>query len=228
MKTADLDILLQEGEGVMLEYKEGLSSSFARELVAFANTAGGRILLGVRDDGTVTGIADTNELRARIQNIARNCDPPVKILLHRIDFIEKAGTGIKRIRDEARVQGCPEPLFEETGFVTATFFPNPEVRAQVGAQSVGASEQVGTKSALSRHQGEILEKCQEERALLELMAVVGRSDRTKFRHQMLNPLIDAGLIEMTIRDKPRSPKQQYRTTPAGRAVLEKREKEAGA
>ncbi len=30
-------------------------------------------------------------------------------LLHRIDFIEKAGTGIKRIRDGVRKQGCPEP-----------------------------------------------------------------------------------------------------------------------
>ena len=50
MKTADLDILLQEGEGVMLEYKESLSSSFARELVAFANTAGGKILLGVGEE----------------------------------------------------------------------------------------------------------------------------------------------------------------------------------
>jgi len=84
MKAADLNILLQEGEGVMLEYKEALSSSFARELVAFANTTGGRILLGVRDDGTVKGIADTNELRARIQDIAHNCDPPIKILLQRI------------------------------------------------------------------------------------------------------------------------------------------------
>jgi predicted HTH transcriptional regulator len=213
MKTADLDILLQEGEGAMLEYKEGLSSSFARELVAFANTAGGRILLGVRDDGTIKGIVDTNQLRACIQDIARNCDPPVIILL-------------QRIRDEARVQGCPEPLFEETGFVTATFFPNPEVRAQVGAQPAGATEQIGTKSALSRHQVEILEKCQEERALLELMAVVGRSDRTKFRHQVLNPLIDAGLIEMTIPDKPRSPKQRYQTTEAGRCVLENSDKES--
>ena len=84
MKAADLDILLQEGEGVMLEYKEGLSSSFARELVAFANTVGGRILLGVRDDGTIKGIADTNQLRARIQDIARNCDPPINILLQHI------------------------------------------------------------------------------------------------------------------------------------------------
>ena len=44
MKTTDLDILLQEGEGVMLEYKEGLSSAFARELVAFANLLCGRRL----------------------------------------------------------------------------------------------------------------------------------------------------------------------------------------
>ena len=30
-----LDILLHEGEGTMLEYKESLSASFARELVAW-------------------------------------------------------------------------------------------------------------------------------------------------------------------------------------------------
>lgn len=52
MRQSDLDILLHEGEGSMLEYKETLSSSFARELVAFANSTGGKILLGVRDDGT--------------------------------------------------------------------------------------------------------------------------------------------------------------------------------
>jgi ATP-dependent DNA helicase RecG len=30
-------------------------------------------------------------------------------LLDRIAFIEKAGTGVKRIRDEVRTQSCPEP-----------------------------------------------------------------------------------------------------------------------
>ena len=81
MKPNQLKILLQEGEGTMLEYKESLSTSFARELVALANTLGGRILLGVRDDGSVAGINDSNELRARIQDIARNCDPPVQVLV---------------------------------------------------------------------------------------------------------------------------------------------------
>ena len=57
MRKSDLDILLNEGEGSMLEYKEALSSSLVRELVAFANSTGGKILLGVHDDGTVVGYA---------------------------------------------------------------------------------------------------------------------------------------------------------------------------
>ena len=38
MTPDDLGILIQEGEGTTLEFKESLSSSFARELVALANT----------------------------------------------------------------------------------------------------------------------------------------------------------------------------------------------
>ena len=114
MKATDLDILLQEGEGVMLEYKEGLSSSFARELVAFANTAGGRILLGVRDNGMVKGIADTNELRARIQDVARNCDPPVKVLLHRIGEV----TVVTVRESDAKPVQCSDGFFWRQGAVT--------------------------------------------------------------------------------------------------------------
>lgn len=46
MRQTDLDILLHEGEGSMLEYKESFSSSLARELVAFANSAGAKSSLG--------------------------------------------------------------------------------------------------------------------------------------------------------------------------------------
>jgi hypothetical protein len=63
-------------------------------------------------------------------------------LLHRISFIEKAGTGIKRMREEAREQGCPEPVFTENGFFTVVFFPNPEVRAQVAAPGEGVTPEV--------------------------------------------------------------------------------------
>lgn len=51
------------------------------------------------------------------------------------------------------------------------------------------------------------------------MALTGRSDRNKFRHQVLNPLMEAGLIEMTLPDKPRSSQQRYRLTEKGRQFV---------
>ena len=148
-------------------------------------------------------------------------------LLHRIEFIEKAGTGIKRMRDEAHAQGCPEPTFEAAGFFTTTFLPNPAVRAQAEAQGRDqVTQQAGTKLALSRHQVEILAKCVEDQPLVALLLAAGRADRTKFRNQVLAPLLTAGWLEMTIPDKPRSSKQKYRTTELGRKILRKGEKGA--
>ena len=114
MTAADLSILLQEGEGTTLEFKEGLSPSFARELVGMANTVGGKILLGVRDDGTVVGMRDSNTLRARIQDIARNCDPPVRIRLHPVGDV--IAVHVKE-SDSKPVQ-CSEGFFSRQGAVT--------------------------------------------------------------------------------------------------------------
>jgi len=114
MKRLDLDILLQEGEGTMLEYKEGLSASFARDLVALANTAGGKILLGVRDNGTVKGVPDSNDLRARIQDIARNCDPPVKVLVQRVGEV----TVVAVRESDAKPVQCSDGFFWRQGAVT--------------------------------------------------------------------------------------------------------------
>jgi len=51
------------------------------------------------------------------------------------------------------------------------------------------------------------------------MEAAGLRDREHFRSAYLEPLLDAGWIEMTIPDKPRSSKQRYRTTEAGKGVL---------
>ncbi len=51
------------------------------------------------------------------------------------------------------------------------------------------------------------------------MEIAGRTDRTKFRNQVLAPLLAAGLIELTIPDKPRSSRQRYRLTAKGRQFL---------
>jgi len=55
----------------------------------------------------------TEELGTRI--VRRN--PLIADLLHRIAFIEKAGTGIRRMIEEARKHKCPEPKFTVNGVV---------------------------------------------------------------------------------------------------------------
>ena len=44
----------------------------------------------------------------------------------------------------------------------------------------------------------------------EIMGLLGLSDRKSFRKAYLQPAIDAGVVELTIPDKPRSPRQRYR------------------
>lgn len=114
MRSSDIDILVQEGEGTTLELKEALSASFARELVAMANTIGGRVLLGVRDDGTLVGVKDSNALRARVQDIARNCDPPVKV---RVESVGRVLVVHVRESDVKPVQ-CSEGFYWRQGAVT--------------------------------------------------------------------------------------------------------------
>ncbi len=47
----------------------------------------------------------------------------------------------------------------------------------------------------------------------------GRKNRTKFRFQIIGLLLEWNLLDMTAPDRPHSPKQRYRTTKAGLAVL---------
>ena len=495
LATSDIDILVQQGEGTTLEFKESLSASFARELVGLANTTGGRILLGVSDDGVVKGIKDTNALRARVQDIARNCDPPVKVLvkpvgdvlavevresdakpvqcsdgffwrqgavtqkmsreeirdffraegvirfdlapcprfdypedfdrekfdawlrlsgisaghsvedvlvnievaertgdrllfrnagvlffaknvrrffrdayitcllgrgtdkvhildrkdfdggivadieetmrfierntrlayrieglrrqnipeypmeavreaitnavmhrdwffdganvfvevyadrievispgalpkgmsvadlghktvrrntlvadlLHRIDFIEKAGTGIRRILDGARAVDCPEPVFGVESFVTVTFRPNPEVRQAAGGELVSTPQVAQLTDQVTAQEADQVTAQEADQVtaqvppqLFVLKAIFGEMSRHQiqeslglkhtrhFRDTYLNPTLQAGLIEMTIPEKPQSSKQRYRLTPAGRRYLRRMEPQATA
>ncbi|UYU18458.1 MULTISPECIES: Fic family protein [Methanoculleus] len=65
----------------------------------------------------------------------------------------------------------------------------------------------------------MLRTCVAETSISELMDVTGRTNRTKFRNSVLKPMMQAGLIEMTVPDRPRSSNQKYRITERGRALL---------
>jgi ATP-dependent DNA helicase RecG len=141
---------------------------------------------------------------------SRPWNPIIANVFYRAGIIERWGMGTLNIIDWCFANGNPPPSWsEQAGSVFVTFTP-----------VIAGTPQVGTKLALSQHQVEILRRCHEDSTLVDLMAITGRSDRTKFRHQVLRPLLERGLIEMTIPDKPRSSKQKYRLTDKGRKIAQ--------
>jgi len=55
--------LISQGEGLTLDFKHSITDSrkIARSLVAFANTAGGTLLIGVKDNGNIAGVNTDEE-----------------------------------------------------------------------------------------------------------------------------------------------------------------------
>lgn len=75
-----LQTLISGGEGLELDFKKTIRDSrkIARSLVAFANTRGGRLLIGVRDNGTLAGVESEEEVYMVESAALVYCRPEVK------------------------------------------------------------------------------------------------------------------------------------------------------
>ncbi|OGO76486.1 MAG: hypothetical protein A2Y23_01865 [Clostridiales bacterium GWB2_37_7] len=81
MTQADLEIIIQEGESYKIEFKESVDKSLIEEVCAFANASGGRVFIGISDDGKVTGTDMSNSARSRIQDTLRQIQPDLNTSL---------------------------------------------------------------------------------------------------------------------------------------------------
>jgi len=131
---------------------------------------------------------------------------------------DELGSGMRKMMRYCKVFGGKDPEMIE-GDVFRIVVKVPEFKSSSNQEKDHDTIQAGTRLALSRHQVQILAKCAKTCGISDLMKVVGRSDRTKFRNQVLRPLLDAGFVEMTIPDKPTSSNQKYRITETGTTVL---------
>ncbi len=81
MNYRELALLLEEGEGIHLEFKRKVSSpeKIARALIGFANTKGGTILFGIDDDASIVGV-ESEKMEVEMIETAGNvyCDPPIE------------------------------------------------------------------------------------------------------------------------------------------------------
>jgi hypothetical protein len=86
----DIISLIATGESTSLEFKERLPDpprKIAYEMAALANGQGGKILIGVQDNGVVTGIADPDAVIRDVANLARDAvKPAIRPEIHRVNI----------------------------------------------------------------------------------------------------------------------------------------------
>lgn len=151
--------------------------------------------------------------------VSRLRNPVLARVFRELELIEEWGSGYKRIKEACSKGGYPEPIWEEFGTVLrVTFFPHSET-SQLSAKA-------------PRHQGAETEEyksviqqicifCKEPRLMSEILYSLGRTDRTKFRKRYIYPMIQEGLLELTIPNKPKSSNQRYLITEVGKKMIDK-------
>mgnify|MGYP001193021186 CR=1 FL=1 len=185
--------------------------------------AGGHVAIAVFDDrieirstGRLPSGVTIEQLSGPHRSELRS--PLIAGAFHRTGAVEIWGRGTNRVIEECKRYGIAPPAFDDWGGSLVVTF-RASIIPGTGAES---RDQVGTKSGLSRDQVEALRLCREAQPLLAMMEALGRQNRTKFRDGLVKPLIEAGLLELTIPDKPQSRLQKYRLTEEGMKALKKK------
>lgn len=84
--------LILQGEGEQLDFKNRISNceKIAKTLVAFANTKGGKLLVGVADNGTIKGVKNEEEEKYMLQRAGRQyCRPAIDVHFEEIFVDDK-------------------------------------------------------------------------------------------------------------------------------------------
>ncbi len=143
-------------------------------------------------------------------------NPDLANAFFRAGLIEAWGRGIERIMEACTNASVPPPTFrdEPTGLWIEFRFPiqpGTDKPAQVEAQ-------VEAQVSLTDREWDILVACGTgEMTGKDLARVAGYQTRTGNFKKGLRRLVELGLVELTIPDKPTSSRQRYRITPKGRA-----------
>jgi len=157
------------------------------------------------------------------QGVSKIRNRVIARVFRELGLIEQWGSGFRRILEEAEKQNLPEPALEEIGmkvrftvFLAESISPGikPEVREEAEKQ---VTEHV------TEHVKRLL-ICLKERpsGTKDTMQCLGLSHRPTFLYDYLRPAIQAGFVQMTQPDSPKSPTQKYRLTEKGRRCLERR------
>jgi ATP-dependent DNA helicase RecG len=86
MDLEELLYLMQAGESEILEFKESSGKNIHHEISAFANSNGGKIIIGVSDAGKITG-TDVKSAIEKVTSSIQSIIPPPTIKTEKIAVV---------------------------------------------------------------------------------------------------------------------------------------------
>ncbi|MEI7463650.1 MAG: RNA-binding domain-containing protein [Candidatus Taylorbacteria bacterium] len=120
-------------ENSTTELKREIVDDIKKEIVAFANTAGGTIFVGIVDDGEVVGVDDVDAVSLQVSNLVRDSIKPDVTMFVQYSHQEMEGKTVVKIAVE-KGTNCP--------YYIAKKGLRPEgVYVRQGSSSVPASEE---------------------------------------------------------------------------------------
>lgn len=133
-----------------------------------------------------------------------------------LDLTEGRATGIPKILKVMVANGSPAPLFESDEDRLSFVIRLPCHPLAVG--EIAPTAQVATQ--VTGEVQRLLLALVGEMSRQQLLEALGMTHREHFRSAYLKPALDAGVVEMTLPDKPNSSNQRYRRTTLGQHWLD--------
>lgn len=178
MELKDLYRLVRRGEGDTLEFKRKAAhpEKIVREFVAFANTKGGNVLIGVDDNGNIPGVKYAEEeIYVLNKALAKLCKPRLKYEYHIIPLDEDESRAVVHY-EVAESKKKPHYALPDEN----TDWGKAYVR--LADKSIQASKEVRNVIKFSqRKSGRILEIQEKEKVLLEYLGENESITLTKFQ-----------------------------------------------
>jgi len=205
MKLQELKALVSQGEGQLVEFKHKASfpDKIMKEVVAFANSKGGHLLIGVDDNGTIGGLKFAEEEQYVVDKaIKKHCRPIVQYQKRIIKLSEKRSVLAYRIYESKSKPHfwVEDPTKKGWAYV------------RVDDKSVKASaEYVKVLRGRKKDNGTILVFGELEKKLMELIEQKERITLQDITNDLKIPkwkasnllvkLVNANILEMDVQEK---------------------------
>lgn len=142
-------------------------------------------------------------------------NPKIAKIFREIGLADELGSGVRNITNYSKVYSGDEPIFED-GEIFKAKVPLVKVLNEMKVNEVNKMTVKEFNEALvysNKAPVEALDRiiiyCEEPKTAIQIMNYLGYKNIKRFRRDYIKPLVEKGILKMTIPDKPTSRNQKY-------------------